>query len=139
MIRKRLQLIGQQIVEDLAERTYALSQKYVPVASGALKRSGKVRKYKNGSSAVVYTARYARVIEYGRDGGTESVSGYAVKRHRRMMQGKSILVKRHHVAAFRRKTGRRDGVHFLQRAYEQTIARDVKAQLHAAVQSQSRK
>lgn len=141
MIKTRLKEIGHRLSESLARRVFELSQKYVPVRSGNLKNSGRVRKSGNAWE-VVYGGRrapYAGIVNRGRDGGTETVSAHTRKGYRRRFRGRSIIVRKHQVRSFKRKTKAREGSHFLDRAYEQTMAHEAKAELHQAARDAARK
>lgn len=137
-VKKRLGQIGVRVGEDLAQSVYGLSQKYVKVRSGRLKRSGKVRKTRDGYE-VAYSAPYAATVNYGRRGGEERVKAHDVKRHRARIHGRTVMVKRHHVRAFNRRVEGRDGDHFLDRAFDQVMQHEVKAQLLRASQEEARK
>ena len=70
------------VIHKVGTEMYRISQQYVPVASGDLKRSGQLIPIPNGF-ILRYTRPYARRIEHGMAAHTEHVRHSHVRAHRR--------------------------------------------------------
>lgn len=133
-VRKRLLGIGLTIAEQAAKQVYNRSQRYVPVDTGALKRSGRFHKRGAVGWEVTYGARrvlnprtgtptsqYAGPVHWGHPAQAQSVKRHVVQSHRRVIKGKGQTVRRYWVKRYTRQVKEQRGRLYLQRAFEETI------------------
>jgi len=81
-IMSRMESVTETVIHRLGSEMYRISQMYVPVDKGNLKRSGQLILIPKGF-ILRYTKAYARRIEYGMAAHTEHVRHSHVRAHRR--------------------------------------------------------
>jgi hypothetical protein len=108
---------------ETAKDVFDLTQEYVPVKTGDLKRTGKLKDIKDGA-LITYGSKkvyYARKQEEGiPPGGTEVVPKHVVKSHKRKTRsGKVVRIKKRVVDSYVKKyPGGYPGKFFIARSYE---------------------
>lgn len=134
-VKRRLLGIGVTLAERMAKQTYNRSQKYVPIDTGALKRSGRVNRAGARGWQVTYglrsvvnpksktpTSQYAGPVEFGHPRMASAVKRHVVKSHHRILKGRGQSVRRHWVKRYTRQMPAVRGRYYLTRAYEETQA-----------------
>ena len=109
-------------VHRAIDEVFDISQVWVPVLTGDLKRSGRVDKTDEGGN-ITYNVHYAAKQEFGLEpGATEGVTRHRVKAHGRRAKGKKVLVTTHFRGPFTR-TYRRglEGKLYLTRAFRRIL------------------
>lgn len=134
-VKRRLLGIGVTLAERMARQTYNRSQKYVPIDTGALKRSGRVNRAGARGWQVTYglrsvinpksrtpTSQYAAPVEFGHPRMARAVRRHVVKAHKRIVKGRGQSVHRYWVRRYTRQMPAVRGRYYLTRAYEETQA-----------------
>jgi hypothetical protein len=122
---RRPREVREQIISEIhgvGQQIFDQTQSDVPVASGDLKRSGRIRKWADGF-IIEYLAPHASRVESGIEPGTrEHVRQHSVRRHRRKVgrrETKVVTVRFHRRGPFERVYNKgREGVHFLSNAWD---------------------
>ena len=85
-----------QALAALGDDIFKVSQRNVPVMTGALKASGRVRTFSNGFE-IQYTTAYARDVEFGRTDGSAVQKPWVqnVPAHVRRTKNGRVRVKAH--------------------------------------------
>lgn len=103
------------------DQVFFLSQVYVPVDRGTLKKSGTVRPVQGGFE-IAYRTPYAAPVEFGYPEHWQHVRRHRVRQHRRRLgrYKRYSDVRQHQRGPFLRLMSERKGRFFLTQAFEET-------------------